>query len=250
MCYHASNTKESAAELAAFFKIENSRMYASEGYATGYDIDGFTSPLMPVIIPENGERSLHMFTWGLVPHWVTPDKPYRANTLNARNDELFEKVSYRQYWENRCLVIVSGFFEPHDRKIAGKRGPASKLQKTESWYVRHISEPFLTFGGIYCNKTFAVITTDTSPMMSEVHNDGKRMPLILDNDELRDRWLFEKLTKQEMAIMMDSHPDDSTLVAYRTIDGIYNNRVDTNRPEANQPWKPSKNDPVEPLSLF
>lgn len=69
-------------------------------------------------------------------------------------------------------------------------------------------------------------------MMEEVHNDGKRMPLIFDDPDIRDQWLLGSLDQKEMSRMMGSHPDDSHLVAYRTIDGIMNNRVDTNVPEA------------------
>lgn len=72
-------------------------------------------------------------------------------------------------------------------------------------------------------------------MMATIHNDGLRMPLIFDDQELRDRWLLGDLSQKEMAQLMDSHPDDSRLEAYRTIDEIFNSQIDTNRPEANQP---------------
>ena len=50
----------------------------------------------------------------------------------------------------------------------------------------------------------------------------------------------------ESGQMMDYHPDDSILSAYRTIDGVFNSRVDTDYPEAILPhpepesWVPGK----------
>jgi len=43
---------------------------------------------------------------------VKEEKDWKANTLNARNDELFFKMPYRDSWMNTCLVICTGFFEP------------------------------------------------------------------------------------------------------------------------------------------
>src|SRR5690606_21754541 len=209
-------------------------------YKPGYVISGFpkrgeTKAYLPVIMPTGGSVDIEMLRWGLIPHWVKDETAWKASTLNARNDELFEKPSYRGYWKNRCLVVVSGLFEPRDRGIAGLPGKASKDQKTESWYIYHATEPLLTMGGLYCGDTVTIITTDVSPMMATIHNDGLRMPLIFDDQELRDRWLLGDLSQKEMAQLMDSHPDDSRLEAYRTIDEIFNSQIDTNRPEANQP---------------
>lgn len=233
MCYHGSLAPEHHQEFKHYFrrKIFDERKF-EEKYKPAFHLNGFTKPFIPVIRPEQGESVLDMKQWGLLPHWVKDPKGWKANTLNARNDELFDKVSYKSYWKNRCLIIFSGFFEPRDRELAGLPGPASSVQKTESWYIKSKTEPFLTLGGIYCNDTVSIITTNASPMMEKVHNDGKRMPLILDDADAREAWLLDDLTQEEMARMMDSHPDDDSLIAYRAMDGIMNNRVDTNVPEA------------------
>lgn len=234
MCYHISQLAATFDEFVDYFDVPGyNRDYANEIYRKSYHLNGFTKPFIPVIRPEKeGGVVIDMYRWGLIPHWVKDEKTFKANTLNARNDELFEKPSYQGYWKNRCLIIVSGFFEPRDRKLAGLPEPASKVQQTESWYIKHAEEPFMTLGGIFCNGTVSIITTDASPMIETVHNDGKRMPLIFDDHELRDRWLLENLDQKAMSGMMASHPDDSHLEAYRTIDGIMNSRVDTDVPEA------------------
>jgi len=236
MCYHIALLAEDFDDFVDYFDIPGyNKDYYAEVYRKSYHLNGFTRPLVPVIRPEQQDVVIDMHRWGLVPHWVKDEKTFRANTLNARNDELFEKPSYRSYWKNRCLVICSGFFEPRDRALAGLPEPASPLQKTESWFVRHATEPFMTLGGIFCNGTVSIITTDASPLLEKVHNDGKRMPLILDDADMRDRWLLGNLDQKEMARLMETHPDDSQLVAYRAMDGIMNNRIDTNVPEAVMP---------------
>ena len=233
MCYHISLLADDYDDYVDYFDIPGyNRDFGNEIYVKSYHVNGFNKPHIPIIRPEGEGVVIDMFKWGLIPHWVKDVKEWRANTLNARNDELFDKVSYKSYWENRCLIICSGFYEPRDRGMAGLPEPASKVQKTESWYIKHESEPYLTLGGIYCNGTVSIITTDASPLIAEIHNDGKRQPLIFDDHDLRDKWLLDKLDKSEMARMMASHPDDSHLTAYRTIDGIMNNRIDTNVPEA------------------
>lgn len=233
MCYHISLLADEFDDYVDYFDIPGyNRDYANDIYQKTYHVNGFTRPAIPVIRPEGNSVVIDMYKWGLIPNWVKDIKTWKANTLNARNDELFEKPSYKSYWKNRCLVIVSGFYEPRDRTLAGLPEPASPLQKTESWFIKHASEPYMTLGGLYCNGTVTIITTDASPLLGEIHNDGKRMPLIFDEPDIRDKWLLGDLEQKEMARMMASHPDDSHLVAYRTIDGIMNNRVDTNVPEA------------------
>lgn len=234
MCYHLSLLAEQFDEFTDYFDIPGyNKDYYDEIYRKSYHVNGFAKPLIPIIRPDEQGVVIDMFQWGLIPHWVKDGKPFKANTLNAHNDTLFEKPSYRGYWKNRCLIIASGFFEPRDRKLAGLPGPASPVQETESWFIKHAEDPFMTLGGIYCNSTVSIITTVASPMMEKVHNDGKRMPLIFDDPDLRDRWLLDEgLDQKEMARMMASYPDDSHLVAYRTIDGIMNRHVETNVPEA------------------
>ena len=236
MCYHIAELTPLFDDFVDYFDIPGyNRDYNNDLYKVSYHLNGFTKPHIPVIRPEERESVIDMYKWGLMPHWVKDPKTWKANTLNARNDELFGKPSYRSYWKNRCLVIVSGFFEPRDRGVAGLEGPASKVQKTESWYIKSKTEPLLTLGGIYCNGTVSILTTDASPLLSEIHNDGKRMPLIIDDPDIRDIWLHDDLTQDEMARMMDSYPDDESLTAYRALDGIMSNKVDTNVPEAIMP---------------
>jgi putative SOS response-associated peptidase YedK len=167
----------------------------------------------------------------LIPGWVKDEKDFKANTLNATCEDLFEKPSYRSYWKNRCLIAVSGFFEPHH--VDGQKN-------SQTYYVCPKHGELLTLGGIFSvwknMPTFSIITVPASPLLEEVHNEKKRMPLILDGEHA-EAWLLPDLTKDEMTDLMVSFPEDSKLDAFRVMNQVLNTRVDTNIPEVTQPMK-------------
>ena len=227
MCYHVSNELD-AKEIAEEFRLPEVKL---EKFEKQYDFNGFEKPYLPVISMEN-PRELTTYRWRLVPDWVKDEKDWKANTLNARNDELFTKPSYRDFWQNRCLVICTGFFEPHYPEIGGK--------EHESWYIKPKNKKFFGLGAIYSvwqgMPTFSIVTKAATPKMAHVHNDGERQPLILTGNAAFS-WLTPGLTQDEMSSMMlFSYPDEQ-LNAYRTVDGIYNARQNTNIPDAIKPYE-------------
>lgn len=195
-----------------------------EHYRPYYEVSGFTRPFLPVISNED-PNAIQLYRWTLLPGWVKDEKSFKANTLNARNDRLFESAVYRSYWKNRCLVTVTGFFEPHE---------VPDRKQNESWHIKKKDDSIMTLGGIWSKwgdtSTFTIITTDASPLMAEVHNGKKRMPLVLEGDAA-DAWLMADLTKDEMQDLMKTPDVDNILDAYRVMDGVTNTRVDTNVPE-------------------
>jgi putative SOS response-associated peptidase YedK len=237
MCYHVSN-ELGGEEIAKEFRLPSSKL---DRFKSRYDFNGFDKPYLPVISMEN-PKELTTYRWRLVPSWVKEEKDWKANTLNARNDELFSKPSYRDSWMNRCLVICTGFFEPHYPTLGGK--------EHESWYIKPKNKKFFALGAIYSvwkgEHTLAIVTKDATPEMARVHNAGERQPLILSGDAALS-WLIPGLTQPEMeSLMLYDYPDDQ-LITYRTVDGIYNARQDTNVPEA---IKPYERPPFDVLDLF
>tara|TARA_R110002124_G_scaffold106730_1_gene258815 strand:- start:20 stop:736 length:717 start_codon:yes stop_codon:yes gene_type:complete len=238
MCYHVS--LEDQKQVAGMQKpIRNHEVFKPK-----YQFSGFEKPFLPVISILNPSE-IDMYRWRLVPTWVTHENQWKANTLNARNDELFNKPSYKDFWRNRCLVMCTGFFEPHC--------PAG-TSHSQSWYIKPKEGGLFTLGGIFSKwkevYTFSIITTDASPLMAQVHNEGQRMPLILE-DENAEKWLQKDLTQQEMEKLMLPYPHDQRLITYRVLDGVFNARADTNVPEVLLPH-PSKSKLNEggTLSLF
>ncbi|MCS7204336.1 MAG: SOS response-associated peptidase [Leptospiraceae bacterium] len=158
------------------------------------DLLAFTHPYLPVITKEKPNELL-FFRWGLIPNWAKNEE-IAKHTLNARWETLSEKPAFKDYTQNRCLIIVNGFYEWKWLDPKGKRKEKYYLTLQEN-----PSEPF-AIGGIYnfwknpkTNQlipTFTLITQPANKLMEEIHNSKKRMPLLLTKETERD-WLLGKI---------------------------------------------------------
>jgi putative SOS response-associated peptidase YedK len=198
MCYHYSiTTSENILEArfdAHFPEVHEHRPV--------YHTNGFSHRAMPVITADAPDE-IQLYQWGLVPHWVksTEDaKKLRKQTLNAREDTIFEKSSFKSYiGKKRCLVLADGLYEYME--VNGKKFPY------HIYMPNH--EPF-AFGGIYSHwkdengisvRTFSILTTEANQLMAKIHNIAQRMPLILPR-QLERNWIRPDLTREEIKNMM------------------------------------------------
>ncbi|MFC5408311.1 SOS response-associated peptidase [Larkinella bovis] len=193
MCYSVkaiSELKELAEKIKANVPVE------PEAYQPGPKISGYSHPWLPVVTQEN-PADIQLFKWGLVPAWVKEDKAAELAkmTLNAREDTIFEKPSFRDsILSQRCLLLVDGFYEwRHEGK-----------QKIP-YFIRLKTEQPFSLGAIYAvwkgQPTFSIVTTEANPLMAFIHNTKKRMPLILTREEER-RWIDPELTKPAIRQLM------------------------------------------------
>ncbi|MBL7705848.1 MAG: SOS response-associated peptidase [Taibaiella sp.] len=145
------------------------------------DFNGFEHPLTPVIANAQPE-AIQLAQWGLVPHWA--DRSFEArNTLNARIETLTDKASFSPYLSNRCLVLVSGFYEWQWLDKQGKR--------KQKYYITGASETFALAGlwSVYDRQlTYSIVTTAANPQMAVIHNSKERMPVVLSGTQEAD-WL-------------------------------------------------------------
>ena len=226
MCYHVSNHKDKN----IIKKVFKATFDKEDDFKVSYHLNGFDKPLLPVISNEDA-GSIQLFRWRLVPSSISDESSFLANTLNARADEIFSKNSYKDYWQNRCLVICTGFFEPHK---------AINSKQSQSFYIQPKNEEFFTLAAIWAKwkdqYTCSIITVDASPLMAEIHNDGKRMPLIL-HDDAAQKWLQKDISQEAMKNLMIPSVADEELVSYRVMDGIMNARIDSDVPQAIEPFK-------------
>lgn len=196
MCYSVNALAE-LVELAKLNKIS----HYPDSYVPVGKISGFTHPLLPVITQENPQE-IQLFQWGLLPAWAREEQVAElANmTLNAREDSIFEKPSFRDsIGSKRCLLLIDGFYEwRHEGK-----------QKIPYYITLTDQKPF-ALGCIYSvwknRPTFSIVTTKANPLMEYIHNTKKRMPLILSRVEER-RWLDPELTKAEIKELMQPLDD-------------------------------------------
>ena len=226
MCYNVSQDKDLKTIVENFqLPVRNAELFEQ-----AFHLNGFNQPYLPVI-SNMDNQSIDFYKWKLIPEWVEDEKEWKANTLNARSEELFEKPAYKNYWNNRCLIICTGFFEPH--YIEGNK-------QAQTYYVKPKNNSFFTFGGIFSKWkgifTMSIIMIPASPFMAEVHNVKKRMPLILEENEATE-WVKQDLSKEEMKQLMKSDQTNRDLAAYQVRNGILNSRKDNNNPEAIEPFK-------------
>jgi len=139
--------------------------------------NGYSYPEMPVIL-DTAASEVRLAKWGLLPFFAKDDKEFlkKSNTLNAKIETAETLASYRNYVDNRCLVLADSFKEWKHETINGK------LIKTPYEIRTKDALPF-AFAGLYSVwngiTTFTILTTQANELMAEIHNSAKRMPVVL-----------------------------------------------------------------------
>ncbi|MCK5153795.1 MAG: SOS response-associated peptidase [Spirochaetales bacterium] len=181
MCFNASLAKKAEILEKLFNAVIDIRELRNI-----YFKSAFTLPYWPVLKAEES-RHFQFLQWGLIPYWeknMEMAKKIRFKTFNARLETLNEKPSYRHPSDNkRCLIVVDGYFEW--KEVNGKKYPYHLYMPNK--------QPFLLAGiwDRWVNKenndifeTFSVVTTKAEGTAAEIHNTKKRMPFILDNENI------------------------------------------------------------------
>jgi putative SOS response-associated peptidase YedK len=201
-----------------------------------YHASSFDLPKLPVITNEQ-PQVIQLFTWGLIPFWVKDRKTaeeVRLKTMNARAETLFEKPSFRQAAEHRhCLVLADGFFEWQEYQ--GKNYPYYiRLKNHEPFAMAGLWETWKNPGAEEVLQTYSVITCRANPLMEQIHNKKKRMPVILPKDQERE-WIDPSLSKKAAEALLVPYND--TLMEAFTISRLITSRQrDPNVPEVSQPF--------------
>jgi putative SOS response-associated peptidase YedK len=205
MCFNTSYAKNK--------EYWQTRFGADLGEEPKYKLTYFTNaavhPECPVITNEEPEK-IQMFEWGLIPFWARDREKaeqVRKGTINARNDTLFEKASFKHViMKRRCLVLVDGFYEW--RKEGKKKVPHHiRMKSGEGFAIAGIWD--IWEKGESPKKTFSVITTEANPLLARIHNVKKRMPAILLKEHEK-RWLVKDLKRGDIEEMLQ--PIDEELL--------------------------------------
>ncbi|MFN5183840.1 MAG: SOS response-associated peptidase [Bacteroidota bacterium] len=184
MCYHTKQTK-SLRKVEHRFKAKVER---PEIFNSNAIYNGFIFPKTPVIL-NSSPSEIKEISWGLIPSW-SKDESIRQYTLNAKIETLTEKPSFKNCINNRCIVIVDGFFEWKWLDTAGK--------KKQKYLIQLERGVLFSFAGLYSEwtdmssgeiiTTYTLVTTEANELMSEIHNQKKRMPVVLTEQNESD-WL-------------------------------------------------------------
>ena len=174
MCYRVQIN----ADKIKLQKRFNATFQDSELEFVGGEINGFSHPNLPVITDRNS-TIIQPMEWGLLPSWAN-DKSFQKNTLNCKIETAAEKPTFRNSLNQRCLILVSGFYE-WKHVTEGKKIVKQKFLLTSP------NQDFFTLAGLYNNwngtNTFTILTTEANELMAEIHNTKKRMPVVLKQQE-------------------------------------------------------------------
>lgn len=226
MCFHNSMSAK-AVKLAARYGRKSDVVEIYQDILNEqYHVNAFTFPKYPIITTSD---EIQVFSWGLIPFWTKDEAnadEIRRMTLNARDDTIFEKPSFREpIMKKRCIVPSTGYFEW--RYEGTKKIP---------YYIYLKDEPIFSMAGIYDSwldketgeehSTFSIITTDTNSLTDYIHNTKHRMPAILSKGN-EDKWLNPNLTKQEIATFL--HPYEADKMDAYVIENDFIKKKPTDR---------------------
>ena len=214
--------------------------YLGEAYTLGeyehyWAASGFDFPFLPALTSD-APFTVRSLQWGLIPGWAKTRQDaqaVRSKTLNARSETIFETASFREpILHSRCLLLVAGFFE---WQHIGKQ--------TQPYYIHMPGKEPFAMGGVHSTwvdpetaevyETSSIITTPANELMSRIHNDKKRMPLILDKPQWHD-WLDDHTTAPHLKNLMLPYPD-GRLEADPVNNLISSRTKDRNVPDVQQP---------------
>lgn len=236
MCYSTALRKKREQIEQRLLSQIPAKFPDSTGYEPYFHLNGFTHGNLQIITMDRPEV-ITTAQWGLIPDWAAHNPEgfrKKSNTLNARAESIFEKASYKDsVAEKRCLILADGFFEPHHEN--GQAIPYFCYQPSKAYPEGDL---FL-FAGLYTELndntlTTTILTTEANPFFMEVHNKGKRMPLILDNMLLED-WLDDGLNTQSINELMATGFTNNSFKAHPVSSDFYKKNIDTNKPYIIEP---------------
>jgi putative SOS response-associated peptidase YedK len=166
-----------------------------------------TDPL-PVVRYDvlDGQRSLEVMRWGLVPFWAKDIKVGFAN-INAKAEGIEKKPAFREaFRQRRCLVPVDNFYEW--KKVDGGKQP---------YAIRLKGGGLMALAGLWENwrspageriRSFAIVTTEPNELCAALHN---RMPVVLAPDAWP-VWIGEEAADEaKLKALLAPYPSDGMI---------------------------------------
>lgn len=230
MCFHTSQTKK-VKELENRYDATITKDDAREVYdIPRYHLNGFAHPDM-LIIPQEGSSVLAPALWGIVPNNKKQEqiRDYYKEAvrygggLNAQSEKLFDHFIYKHSaLTRRCIVPVTGFFEPHEYK-----------SKKYPFHIKHKDNDVLSLAGLYTIidsvVTFTILTKKASPLFAKIHNKKNRQPIILNSDFEQD-WLKEDLNENGIKELINLNYNEDLLSAFTVSRDLFSPTINSDIP--------------------
>lgn len=173
--------------MEAFKERYKREMEQKRAYQPTFFASGFSFPDWPVV---TNDASFQWMQWGLLPRWLKADHAtdFATHTLNARVESLHEKPSFKHLvGQQPCLIPVTSFYEY--QTVGKEKIPYRIFAKDTSLFsIAGLWDKWTNPITGDITSSFTLITTEANPLMAEIHNSQKRMPLILHPSEEKN-WL-------------------------------------------------------------
>jgi len=236
MCFHVSITSSAQQLQKRFNATFINNKVRSQFEEPQYHLNGFSHPDLPIVAQEKPDYILPA-VWGIVPGYENPEKlnvyfkkaSRFGGGLNAKSEKLSSHFIYKHlYKEQRCLILLDAFFEPHHFK--GKSFPYLIRRKD--------TNPF-ALAGIYTRfnnglVTCSILTRKATPLLANIHNLKKRQPVIL-KQELEHKWLDVNLEDADIQSLINTNYIDQDLEAYPIDKKLFKRDQDSNQRDILKP---------------
>ena len=132
--------------------------------------------------------------------------------------------------EKRCIIPLSGFYEPH--KYKGKSYP---------FYFSHKNEDPISVAGIYSETydgtvSFSMLTKPASEWFGKIHNKvGEKRQIIILDKMLEQEWLRDDLNEQHIKELFNVQYDEDLLQAYPVSRDIFSPSIESDHPDITKP---------------
>lgn len=206
MCYHTALTvEENDLERAV-----NAEFLQKDSFMPKKEFNGFENPDYPIVRWDE-PKLIQYFEWGLLADYLNfrglgknnkEAKKARNNCLNAKIEELQDKVSFKTKIGNRCIVPMTGMYEWQWADVNNPKCKKTKYLVTKpddsifccAGLFNEWVDPLTGFV-TYC---YTICTTEGNELMKEIKNEGQRMLVVLDPSE-HEHWLNPKVPVMEFA---------------------------------------------------
>ncbi len=155
---------------------------------------------MHPVITQEEPRAIHLYRWGLIPHWAK-DIKIGYKLINARLESIEEKPSFRQaFHKRRCIVPFDGYYEWQNTP-EGKIPYRIRLKNTDIFTIAGLYEHWKSPLGEWIH-SFTLITHEADPTIRHLHD---RQPLILLPEE-ESLWLDADIPSKDLLTQLSSIP--------------------------------------------
>ncbi|MGI6149782.1 MAG: SOS response-associated peptidase [Firmicutes bacterium] len=132
-----------------------------------------------------------LMRWGLIPRWAK-DTSMAARMINARQETLTERVSFKNLVsQRRCLILADGFYEWAVTN-RGKTPMYITLPGGEPFAMAGLWDTWQDPGTSQFITSCTIITRAACPSLAGIHD---RMPMILTRDD-EDLWVSSTALSQ------------------------------------------------------